>query len=62
MSKPKMTVLSMGVPCEMLQQIRELAHRKSLQDSREIRWTTLVREAIARTLDEAKASGIFDDQ
>lgn len=43
-------VASISLPRQMLSRLRNLAHRRSLAEGKEIRWTTLVRDVIETEL------------
>jgi predicted DNA-binding protein len=50
-------VVSVRLPTGMIQRLKLLACRRSLELKREVRWTTLVREAIEKVLATAGDQG-----
>jgi hypothetical protein len=51
------TSVSLRLPVEFLAQLRTLAHRKSLQEGREVRWTDLLKQIVAEHLN-AESKGL----
>ncbi len=55
----KKDILALAVDRALFQDIRQLAHRMSLSENREVRWTALVRDILGKAINEARTSGLL---